>query len=188
MPLDASLADTLVAVREQLTMIVTAVLTFVQANQAYAPFIVFVLAFVESIVFLSLVIPSSAIFLGVGALIGAADLAFWPIWAGVTLGGILGDWVSYWLGTLFGHRARAMWPLKNSPELTERAGDLIQRRGAWAVFLGRFISPIRSFVPFIAGMFDMRMIPFQTANVTSAIVWATVLLAPGAALLRGYVG
>lgn len=186
--MDFSFAEALTTARENLSMIIDWVITFVEANEAYAPFIVFVLAFMESIVFVSLVVPSSAIFIGVGALIGASDIAFMPIWFGVTLGGILGDWVSYWLGTIFGPRARTIWPLKNSPELVERAAGLIQRRGAWAVFVGRFISPIRSFVPFIAGMFDMRMVPFQVANITSAIVWATILLAPGAALLRAYVG
>lgn len=174
--------------RQQLSDIIDWVIAFVEANEAYAPLIVFLLAFAESIVFVSLVVPSSAIFIGVGALIGASDISFMPIWLGVTLGGILGDWASYWLGALIGPRARGMWPLRNSPELTERAASLIQRRGAWAVFIGRFISPIRSFVPFIAGMFDMPKLPFQVANITSAIVWATILLAPSAALLRAYVG
>ncbi|TXM94228.1 DedA family protein, partial [Methylobacterium sp. WL122] len=41
-------------------------------------------------------------------------------------------------------------------------------------------------VPLIAGMFGVARLPFQLANVLSAIVWAFVLLAPGAGLLAWF--
>jgi membrane-associated phospholipid phosphatase len=40
------------------------------------------------------------------------------------------------------------------------------------VFLGRFISTIRSFVPYIAGMFKMDVKQFFIWNILSAIIWA----------------
>ena len=47
------------------------------------------------------------------------------------------------------------------------------------VFLGRFFGPLRAVVPLVAGICGMAQIPFQAANVTSALVWATLILAPG---------
>jgi len=168
--------------------VIQPMLDFVREHQAWAPVIVFVLAFLESIVGLSLAVPSTPLFVGVGALIGASNLAFWPIFAGVALGGFIGDWVSYALGYHFKDRVLEWKALKGREQVIERTRRFVEKWGMAAVFVGRFISPIRSFVPFVAGMFQMPQIPFQIANASSALVWAYVLLAPGAALIRSYVG
>ncbi|MGA0530608.1 DedA family protein [Hansschlegelia sp. KR7-227] len=166
--------------------VLTAVLDFVREHEAWAPFIVFALAFLESIVGLSLAVPSTPLFVGVGALIGASQIAFWPIFAGVALGGFIGDWVSYALGLHFKDQVMEWKAVKAKPQLILRTRGLIEKWGMAAVFVGRFISPIRSFVPFVAGMFQMPAVAFQLANASSAVVWAYVLLAPGSALLRDY--
>lgn len=51
------------------------------------------------------------------------------------------------------------------------------------VFVGRFFGPLRAIVPLVAGACGMPQVPFQVANVTSAAAWATLILAPGPALL-----
>lgn len=168
--------------------IIHPVLEFVKEHESWAPAIVFVLAFLESIVGLSLAIPSTPLFVGVGALIGASNLAFWPIFAGVALGGFVGDWVSYWLGVHLKDRVLDSRALRDKQEMIHKTQAFIEKWGVAGVFLGRFISPLRSFVPFVAGMFDMSFWKFQFANATSAVVWAYVLLAPGAKLVRDYVG
>jgi membrane protein DedA with SNARE-associated domain len=55
------------------------------------------------------------------------------------------------------------------------------------VFAGGFCGPARSGVPLIAGIFAMPAILFFMATIASALVWAFVLLAPGAGLLT-YLG
>lgn len=166
--------------------IIQPVLEFLREHEAWAPVIVFVLAFLESIVGLSLAVPSTPIFVGVGALIGASNIAFWPIFAGVALGGFVGDWVSFWLGFHLKDKVMEWKAVKAKPQLIERTKTFVEKWGVAGVFIGRFISPIRSFVPFVAGMFQMPFWLFQLANASSAVVWAYVLLAPGAALLRDY--
>lgn len=162
------------------------VLEFVREHEAWAPVIVFVLALLESIVGLSLAVPSTPIFVGVGALIGVSDIAFWPIFAGVALGGFVGDWVSYALGRHFKDPVLNWKPVRDRPQVIARTETILRNWGMAAIFVCRFISPIRSFVPFVAGMFQMPFWMFQIANASSAVVWAYVLLAPGASLLRGY--
>jgi membrane protein DedA with SNARE-associated domain len=168
--------------------VISSLLDFVREQQAWAPVVVFVLALLESIVGLSLIVPSTAIFVGVGALIGASDLSFWPIFAGVALGGFIGDWISYVLGLHLKDRVMTWKSVRKRAHLIERTQHFLDKWGIAAVFIGRFISPIRSFVPFVAGMFRMPQIKFQFANAVSAVVWAYVLLAPGAALVRKWVG
>lgn len=168
--------------------VIQTALDFVRDHQAWAPLIVFVLAMLESIVGLSLAVPSTPLFVGVGALIGASQIGFWPIFAGVALGGFLGDWISYALGRHFKDDVLKWRALKGREQTIDKVRTFIEKWGIGAVFIGRFISPIRSFVPFVAGMFAMPQAKFQFANATSAAVWAYVLLAPGAALMRDYVG
>ena len=64
------------------------------------PPIVFALAFGESLAFVSLLIPAWGALVGIGALIGASDIAFWPVDTGAVRAA-LGDWVSYWFGFKF---------------------------------------------------------------------------------------
>ena len=47
---------------------------FVRAHERWAAPIAFALAFAESLVFISLVLPTWAALIGIGALIGAGDL------------------------------------------------------------------------------------------------------------------
>ena len=64
---------------------------FVRVHETWAAPIAFVLAFAESLAFVSLFVPTWAALIGVGALIGAGDLRLWPIWIGAALGAGFGD-------------------------------------------------------------------------------------------------
>jgi membrane protein DedA with SNARE-associated domain len=68
--------------------------------------------------------------------------------------------------------------------MVERGEQFFLRWGLWSVFIGRFFGPVRAVIPLIAGTFAMPALPFQIANVTSAVLWGFVLLAPGFAALR----
>ena len=56
---------------------------------------------------------------------------------------------------------------------------MFERWGAIGVFGGRFFGPLRCIMPLIAGICGMRQLPFQIANVASALIWATGVLSPG---------
>jgi membrane protein DedA with SNARE-associated domain len=159
---------------------VQTVLEFIKVHQAWAPPIVFFLAFAESLAIVSLLFPATVILWGVGALIGAASLDFWPIWLAAAMGAALGDWVSYWLGYHFHDQIARMWPIRNYPTLLPRGHAFFEKWGALGVFGGRFIGPLRAAVPLAAGACQMPRTPFHIANWSSAFVWAAVTLAPGA--------
>lgn len=160
-----------------------AIVEFVRAHQAWAPLIVGALAFGESLAVVSLLIPATVILLGIGAVIGGVGLDFWPIWGGAALGAVLGDWVSYELGRHYGDRIRHSWPLNKQEAMVARGEEYIRRWGVGGVFVGRFFGPLRAIVPLIAGVFEMPRLPFQLANVASGLIWAFLMLAPGAGLL-----
>lgn len=163
---------------------VHATLEFIRDNQAWAAPIVFALAFGESLAVISLLLPATAILFGLSGLMGASGVAFWPCWIAAATGATLGDAVSYWFGYHFKDRLTHMWPLTRVPGLLPRGERFFVRWGIAGVFFGRFFGPLRAAVPLAAGSCGMPHLPFQLANVGSAIVWATGILSPQ--LLAGF--
>lgn len=163
----------------------TSTLGFVEANQGWTPLIVGVLAFCESLAFLSLLVPATVLLLGIGALMGTVGIPFLPVMLSAALGAALGDWLSYELGQHYKDGAKAMWPMNRYPAMVMRGEEFCRKWGAGGVAIGRFFGPARAVVPLIAGIFGVARLPFQIANVLSALVWAFAMLAPGAGLL-GY--
>jgi membrane protein DedA with SNARE-associated domain len=157
------------------------ILGLVNTYPNWTAVIVFVLAFGESLAFVSLVFPFWAIlFLGIGPLLGASGtLHFWTIASAAAVGAALGDWLSYWLGYHYHDRIQQMWPLKNHPHLIEQGREFFKKWGAWAILIARFTGPLRASVPIVAGISEMPWLTFQIANWASAFVWAVGLLALG---------
>ncbi|MFZ4807609.1 MAG: DedA family protein [Hyphomicrobiaceae bacterium] len=160
--------------------IAQSLLAFVKANQVWAVPIVFLLAFGESLAFFSLLLPSSVILFGIGGLLGASGISFWPVWVAGGVGGTLGYAVSYWVGLYLKDDAHRWWPFSARPEMLPRGQLFFERYGAFGVFIGHFFGPVRAVIPVVAGMCAMRQIPFQIANVSSAFLWSAGVLAPGA--------
>jgi membrane protein DedA with SNARE-associated domain len=155
------------------------ILAFIREHESWAAPVVFILAFGESLAFISLLLPATAILFGAGGLIGATGIGFWPIWLAAALGAAFGDWVSYWLGFHYKHGIARLWPLSRNPALLPRGEAFFRKWGVAGIFLGRFFGPLRSAVPLVAGICAMPLLRFQIANVASAAVWATGILMPG---------
>jgi membrane protein DedA with SNARE-associated domain len=155
------------------------IIDFVHAHEVWAMPVVAALAFGESLAVISLLLPATIALVGIGALIGAGDLDFVPVWIAAALGAALGDWLSYWVGRKFKTSVARIWPLSHHPDLVPKGEAFVERWGVAAVFIGRFFGPARAAVPLAAGILIMPWWPFQLANFFSAFVWAGVLLAPG---------
>ena len=152
---------------------------FVRDNQVWAAPIVMVLAFGESLAFISLLVPAWGALVAIGALIGVSGISFWPVWLAGGIGAALGDWVSYWFGYRYKEHVAEMWPLSRYPEILPRGEAFVQKWGVPSIFIGRFFGPLRASVPLAAGIFEMSYWPFQIANFVSALVWSAVLLLVG---------
>src|ERR1700736_3892978 len=149
---------------------------FVRAHQAWAAPIVLVLAFGESLAFISLLIPAWGALVAIGALIGASGISFWPVWLAGGIGAALGDWGSYWFGFRFKEQVAQMWALSRYPGLLPPREAFVKTWGVPCIFIGRFFGPLRASVPLAAGIFEMPYLQFQLANFVSALIWAAALL------------
>src|SRR5689334_20405166 len=158
------------------------IVDFVRDHQAWAAPIVFVLAFAESLAFISLLVPAWGALVLIGTIVQAGGLNFWPIWIAGSLGAALGDWLSFWIGGKLEYRVQHIWPLSRHPDLIPRGEAFIKRWGMLGIAIGRFLGPLRASVPLIAGIFEMPFWRFQLANFGSAFVWAATLLTLGDAV------
>lgn len=155
-------------------------LDLVRAHHVWGGPVCFALAFAESLAFVSLIVPSTVLLIGIGGLVPLSQLDFLEIWIAAAAGAAVGDWVSYWIGRRFKDRIGGIWPMSRHPDMLPRAHRFFERWGVLGVFLGRFLGPLRATIPLVAGMCDMTWPRFQLANVTSAALWAFGVLAPGA--------
>jgi membrane protein DedA with SNARE-associated domain len=160
------------------------IVDFVVRHQAWAAPVVFVLAFAESLAFISLLVPAWGALVLIGTFVRAGGLDFWSIWIAASVGAALGDWLSYWIGLKLEHAVQNIWPLSRHPQLIPKGEAFITKWGALGIFIGRFLGPLRASVPLVAGIFKMPFWRFQIANFSSAFVWAATLILLGDVIAR----
>jgi membrane protein DedA with SNARE-associated domain len=154
---------------------VETVISFVRQQEGWAIPVAFVVAFGESLCFLSIIWPGWAILTALAFLLAASGVGMSiivPTIVSAGLGGVLGYTISYWVGHYFKDHIGGMWPFRSDPTLIPRGQRFFEKHGLWSVFLGHFVGPVRAVIPVVAGMFSMPQLPFQIANVSSAFIWA----------------
>lgn len=151
----------------------------VKANIAYAEPLVFLLGLVEGIPGLSLFVPSSALFLAIGAAHSAAGGSFWELWLAAALGAVVGDCLTYSLGRLLRHDVERLSYFAIHPGALATGHAIFERWGALAVLAGKFTGFARPFIPVVAGIVTMPIPLFIGASAVSSLAWAGAFLAPG---------
>jgi membrane protein DedA with SNARE-associated domain len=157
--------------------------TFVTANAGWAPLVVGLLAFVESLAIISLFVPATMTLVAIGALVAVSGIEFWSVWLAGAVGAVCGDMISYAVGRRYDRAALRIWPLSRYPHLVEHAQRGLGRHGAWWLFAGKFFGPTRTIGPLIAGVSGMPLPLFKAVTFSVAMVWVFVLLAPGALIV-----
>mgnify|MGYP001258776121 CR=1 FL=1 len=145
----------------------------------WALFIAFFFAFIESLAVVGSIIPGTVVMTAVGILAGSGVMRIDLTYVIAAFGAILGDTASYFLGYTLSDRIHQIWPFSRYPSWLEYGQAYFERHGGKSVLLGRFIGPIRSIIPVIAGMMRMKQAQFLVANVLSGIAWAVVYITPG---------
>lgn len=142
------------------------------------------LAFGEAAVFVGLVLPgeTSLVLGGVLAAQGNLDL---PVLIAVGIvAAVSGDQVGYAVGRWMGPgMRRSRLGRRIGDRQWDRAEDVLARRGAAAVFVGRFVAVLRALVPGLAGAGRMAYRHFLPANAAGGTLW--VLAATGVGYLAG---
>lgn len=99
-----------------------------------------------------------------------------------TLGSVVGAVIVYYLGMLLGRdRVRSLLvrvPLVKADDL-DRAERWFAKHGTKAVFAGRMVPLVRSFISLPAGIVAMPMWKFLTFTALGSLIWNTALVVSG---------
>ncbi|MDI9818223.1 MULTISPECIES: VTT domain-containing protein [unclassified Legionella] len=153
--------------------------SWLHAHPHWALLITFLISFSESLAIIGSIIPGSVTMTAIGILAGSGVMRIDLTLLAATLGAIAGDSASYMLGYIFRDRLVNIWPFSRYPNWLLYGKDYFSRHGGKSVLVGRFIGPLRSIIPVIAGMMGMSQWRFLIANVISAIGWAILYVFPG---------
>ena len=138
---------------------------FIQNNQAWAGFVIFLMTFGESLFVVGLFIPATVLLFATGTLMATGTLDSGTILIWGVIGAIVGDALSFWLGRWMGPKVLRHKHLNPYRRKVARARLFFYRYGFFAVLIARFLGPLRCFIPTVAGVMGMPELRFQLANI-----------------------
>lgn len=101
----------------------------------------------------------------------------------VVIGASAGDHVGYLIGRRMGPRLRETALIRRlGTQHWDRAVDVLERRGAAAVFLTRLVPVVRTLTPASAGVARLAYPRFLVASLAGATTWAALYVGVGYAL------
>ncbi len=140
----------------------------------YGYWLLFVLVGAES---LGVPLPGETALIIAGTYAGHSHkLSPWAIFGVAAAAAIIGDNIGYWIGDQGGYRlARRYGPkVRLDERKLKTARYLFDRHGVLVVFFGRFVSVLRTYAAFLAGVGKMRWRIFLPANAAGGILWAGI--------------
>jgi undecaprenyl-diphosphatase len=138
-------------------------------------------AFAETGAFVGLVVPGETVMLLGGAVAGQGAIDIYLLIAIAWFSAWAGDTTSFFLGRRLGRE----FVMRHGPrvgishERFEKVEDYFSRHGGKTIFIGRFISLVRAFAPFIAGSSGMRYRNFVPYSVLGTGLWASAHILVG---------
>ncbi|MGY1806489.1 DedA family protein [Blastococcus sp. SYSU D00669] len=129
-------------------------------------------------------IPSEAVLGAAGVLINEGRMSVVPVVLFATLGSLVGAVVLYSVGRALGPRRSHAFldrlPLVETSDV-DKTFDWFERHGRAAVFFGRMVPIVRSFVSVPAGVVRMPWPQFLLFTAAGSLIWNSVLIGLGVA-------
>ena len=141
----------------------------------YALLAVFTIAFLEALVGVGLFV-SGVILVAVCSLLYAEGIAsLQGMVLSAFLGASLSDHSGYFLGRTLGSRFYQTRFAKKHEIRLQRSKNLVVEYGVAAIFLGRFLTPIRSVMPLLSGVSGMPRTRYSIVDLIACALWSLAL-------------
>lgn len=153
-------------------------MSFIQNIGDFSYWIVALIFFAESIVFVGLVIPGAVVAILIGALVAQGAFHFGDMVVFASVGFVFGDCLSYYLG----QRGSGMFNDENrllKEAHLEKGQAFFAKHGSKSVFFGRYLGFLRPMTAFIAGLSRMSFRRFLVLDILSAVSWTAIHLLVG---------
>lgn len=141
---------------------------------------IFLIVLAESGIFVGFFLPGDSLLLTAGLLATQGTLNIYTLLIIVPVAAILGDTVGYSFGRYIGPRLftkeDSFFFNKNH---IQRSREFYEKYGPRAIMIARFIPVVRTFVPIIAGVGQMKYRTFLVYNMVGGFLWADLFLLAG---------
>ena len=137
-------------------------------------------------------IPSEVVVPMAGFVAAKGELNFWLVVVAASAGALAGAVGWYWAARAIGNKRLRAWVDDHGHWVTltcdsiDKAQDWFDRRGAWAVFIGRLVPGVRTFVSIPAGFAEMPFGPFLAYSAIGTVLWTLGLAWAGTVLESNY--
>jgi membrane protein DedA with SNARE-associated domain len=137
-------------------------------------------------------IPSELVIPLAGFVAAQGDLSVVGVIAAGSVGSLAGAWAWYQVGRRLGEQRLRAWVRRYGKWLTlegddvDRAQRWFERRGAAAVFIGRLVPGVRTFVSLPAGFAGMALGPFLFYSAAGTVIWTAALAYAGVVLRANF--
>lgn len=123
-------------------------------------------------------IPSEIILGFAGFLVSQQIFSFWPTVIVATIAGVVGSLLSYWIGATSGRLFLLKIAEKNSftNKKLQMADAWFKKYGGLAVFTGRLLPGIRTFISLPAGISHYPLVQFVIYTIIGTIPWTFMLI------------
>jgi membrane protein DedA with SNARE-associated domain len=98
-----------------------AIIGFVATYPHVAYGLVFLAALSEGLPVVGIFVPGSLVVLAVSALVPTGAVTLWPLLVWATIGAVVGDGFSYWLGRRYKREILLRWPFSRYPQIAAQA-------------------------------------------------------------------
>lgn len=133
--------------------------------------VVAALVFAEAALFFGFVFPGETAVVAGGVLASQGRVSLPILLVIIAVAAIVGDSTGYEIGRRFGDRLLDTKALSKYRVKLASAQDLLRRRGALAVFIGRFTALFRAIMPALAGSARMPYGRFLAFNALGGVTW-----------------
>lgn len=150
------------------------------AGPLWLLFVVGALVFLETGVVVAFFLPGDSLLFAAGMVVAVRqDVPLVLLIGIVCVASVIGDQMGYRIGRRFG---RTYLLARGGPRIASmlaRSERFYARYGWTAIVLARFYPWLRGLVPPVAGMSDMSLPVFASANVVGAVIWGSGITALG---------
>ncbi|TCJ18154.1 DedA family protein [Parasulfuritortus cantonensis] len=153
---------------------------FVTDHGAWVYGLLFLIVFMETGFVVTPFLPGDSLLFVAGTVAAAGGMELPLVMATLVAAALSGDNVNYWVGRLVGPRLfrfeGSRW-LKR--ENLERTHAFMERHGAKAIVIARFVPLVRTFVPFVCGLGRLTYLRFLGFSILGALLWVGLLVPAG---------
>ena len=136
--------------------------------------IVFLIVFCETGLVVLPLLPGDSLLFAAGSLASLPDSQLSPhlLFLGLSIAGILGDSLNYWIGKKIGPKVFSSQESRFfKRDYLDKTHAFYLKYGAKTIVIARFIPIIRTFAPFVAGVGEMPYRTFILYNIIGAVIW-----------------